>query len=250
MMNDQHEELLKAWEVSWNSKGWKTRVLTIDDAKKHPEFDSVTKELERLGLSPYNRKCYWRWMAMAALDEYGNEGNGAYFMSDYDTIPLELDSDEGLKLIDESKGIFTTYQNHVPCLMQASRSEWDRVLHLLIDSLPEGVDATASDMISLLKVRETLGDETGIIWKDEVQTGFPFQKDSNGEVVIDCLKSKKLAVHLSHNACKEAYWGGFYPDVNMKYGMVGARSEVAALIGQEYSNSCHKQESESIKVVM
>ena len=90
-MNDQHEELLKAWEMSWNSKGWKTRVLTIDDAKKHPEFDSITKELERLGLNPYNRKCYWRWMAMAALDEYGNEGNGAYFMSDYDTIQLDSD---------------------------------------------------------------------------------------------------------------------------------------------------------------
>lgn len=244
--NKGHERMIESWKASWENRGWETRVLTLDDAKAHPEFEKFTAKLERLELNVYEKKCYWRWMAMSSLHGDGYNEEDSYFMSDYDTIPLELDVQRGLALIEESNGMFTAYDNHVPCLMQGTRSEWDRVLHLLFDSLPKSW-TKVSDMLSFLKVRETLGDDAGIIWKSDVQSDFPFQNDKNGEVVISCEKSKKLAVHLSHRACSDAYRNHIYPTKVMDHGILGSRGNVATYIGQEYIEKCEKEDVGSLE---
>merc|ERR1712071_506152 len=67
--------------------GWTPKILTVDDARKHPRFEEYNKMLDDVPLdgysgyrSGYNRLCYLRWLAMAAV--------GGGFMSDYDTVPL------------------------------------------------------------------------------------------------------------------------------------------------------------------
>jgi len=76
-----HMKLMAAWETAWRAKGWETRVLTMDDSRKHPDFKKMDDILARLKVSQYNRRCFFRWLAMAA--------NGGGWMSDYDTFPLK-----------------------------------------------------------------------------------------------------------------------------------------------------------------
>lgn len=61
MTQEGHEQLLQAWEDAWRAVGWETRILT----EKHPEFGTMHKKLASVGVSDYNQRCFWRWLAMA-----------------------------------------------------------------------------------------------------------------------------------------------------------------------------------------
>jgi len=242
MMNDDHDRLVHAWEKSWQDRGWNTKVLTKDDAMKHPDFESQSIMLSGLNLSEYNQKCYWRWMAMASLfDENDPTSGGGGFMSDYDTVPLELDAEMGRELQIANGGKFTSYKNHVPCLVHASRAEWDRVLHLLISVIPEGMHPDASDMIILHKLRYM--EDTDIVWKDTIVSRFPYVKNDEGEVVIDCEQCEnKMAVHLSHHATEIAYFGKTHPTIDMTHGIIGGRAETALRVMEDYREQCEQKE--------
>ena len=242
MMNADHDRLVRAWEKSWQDKGWNTKVLTKDDAMKHPEFESLSIMLRGLALSVYNQKCYWRWMAMASLfDENDPTSGGGGFMSDYDTIPLELNAEMGRELQIANSGKFTSYNNHVPCLIHASRVEWDRVLHLLISVIPEGLHPDASDMIILQKFRYM--EDADIIWKNTIVSRFPYVNNAEGEVVIDCEECEnKMAVHLSHYATVTAYFGKTHPVIDMTHGIIGGRAETALLVMKDYREQCEQKE--------
>lgn len=70
-----HNKLIAAWKSSWENRGWETRILTLDDAKRHPDFDKLEEILQQLDVNDYNRRCFYRWLAMS------NVGGG--WMSDY-----------------------------------------------------------------------------------------------------------------------------------------------------------------------
>lgn len=78
MTQEGHEKLLHAWEDAWQSNGWKTRILTEADAREHPEFKTLHEKLLSVGVSDYNQRCFWRWLAMAV--ESNVDGGG--WMSD------------------------------------------------------------------------------------------------------------------------------------------------------------------------
>jgi len=120
MTKEGHEDLLAAWKKSWEDRGWETVVLTEEDARQHPDFESINQKLQDLDVNAYNRRCYWRWLAIVT--------DGGGWMSDYDVFPLSLNGEMGLAL--EQSGTFTSYAHHVPCLIHASAKEWDRILHL------------------------------------------------------------------------------------------------------------------------
>jgi len=46
MNDDQDVALLKAWRESWEEAGWNTKVLTLDDAKRHSHFDELLEKLQ------------------------------------------------------------------------------------------------------------------------------------------------------------------------------------------------------------
>lgn len=73
MTQEGHENLLHAWEEAWQANGWQTKILTEKDARKHPEFEIMKDKLLKVGVSEYNQRCFWRWLAMA-VDESENGG--------------------------------------------------------------------------------------------------------------------------------------------------------------------------------
>ena len=87
-------------EKAWTDAGWETRVLTLEDAKRSPEFKNVNRRIDRIprgGNAEYERLCYLRYLAMNAV--------GGGWMSDMDTVPTRLSPDIGLP----NAGRFTVY---------------------------------------------------------------------------------------------------------------------------------------------
>ena len=120
------------FDIFFSTAFFVQRILSIKDAESHPEFADIDAKLKEvpLDLSPeYNRACYLRHFAMAAL--------GGGWMSDYDTIPVNMNAKVSKKDL-PNDGRFTTYEGHVPSLIVGSASEWDRVSKAL---LREGIAA-------------------------------------------------------------------------------------------------------------
>ena len=96
-----HNKLIAAWKSSWENRGWETRILTLDDAKKHPDFDKLEGILQQLEVNDYNRRCFYRWLAMVTV--------GGGWMSDYDTFPLrKIEAEVGARL--GRNGKFTSFE--------------------------------------------------------------------------------------------------------------------------------------------
>lgn len=233
MLNSGHELLLTAWEQAWQERGWKTKVLTAEDAKLHPEFSTFESKLKETHLSLYDQKCYWRWFAMAATDSGG-------WMSDYDAFPLEMDANVGSQLAAESNGVFTSFSMHVPCLIYAAREEWDRILHLMLDTIKEDGNRRSSDMQSLIKVGERLGvEESGMIWKDQTYRTFAYSRNEDDQLVVDCetISGLKIA-HLSHRGTLDAYRDKLYPEIDRKLGPINGRGVAAEIFMKDYREQC------------
>ena len=168
---------------------------------------------------------------MAALQDGG-------WMSDYDAFPLELDGTQGLELA--KAPVFTSYSNHVPCLIHASREEWDRILHLMLDSLPEDHGRTATDMQSLIKIGKDIGvEEAGMIWKDETYRTFGYRRNENDELEVKCdeLVGMKVA-HLSHRGTTDAWKQKTYPEIDRELGPMNGRGEAARVFVNDYNAQC------------
>ena len=82
-----------------------TIVLSLEDAKKHPEYAALRARIEKLPLGgnrEYDMACYLRWLAMV--------GAGGGWMSDYDAVPLRFSPPPALP----NGGAFTGFEGHVP----------------------------------------------------------------------------------------------------------------------------------------
>ncbi len=135
-----HQRLLQAWESSWKESGWETRILTMDDAKKHKDFDKLAEMMNRFHVDEYNRRCFYRWLAMAEIGGW---------MSDYDTFPLNFSAEVGSKLA--QYGQFTSLEGVVPSLIQANKQEWERIIQIMMELLElrkDDDESFISDMVS------------------------------------------------------------------------------------------------------
>jgi hypothetical protein len=231
MSNWGHQQLLKAWEASWQARGWETRILTKKDAENHPDFDLLQNKLWKLGVGEYNQRCFWRWLAMVAV--------GGGWMSDYDVFPLGLDSEVGLEIGEDDT--FKSFLLHVPCLLHASAPEYDRIIHLMIDILPDERYETVSDMRSLLHLDQWRG-RSGMKWSDDV-THIIYKRNEEGWQWIDCeLGKSKLAVHLSHRECDIGYKEGRYPELEKMpkdmHEAIGRRYDAALQLMDDYKDKC------------
>ncbi len=63
---EDYIDLVKLWEESWAMQGWRTAVLTDEDAVTHPLYseniDSI-QNLPTLNNKKYELSCYLRWFA-------------------------------------------------------------------------------------------------------------------------------------------------------------------------------------------
>ena len=255
MTDDSHQKLIDVWSKSWQDAGFDTRVLTKEDAMKHPEFEWHHKKLLELGVNDYNQLCFWRWIAMAAIKDECQDGG---WMSDYDTFPLSLTAEEALEI--EMIPGFKSYSKHVPNLIHSDSEHWIKLLRKLVrppdmvrrnqdQTLPERQKSLVTDMLALkdvTKVDEN-GDfvdrDTGITVFEYESTGMIYTRDeTSGNLVIDCEQGMKNKVsHLSHGECRRALDAGTYTPLEGEVNednYVDRRPEAAIKMIEDFHSTC------------
>ena len=150
---DDELALVAAWEAAWQSAGWRTKVLTMEDAKRHFQYDELWPLIDAMPLIQYDKLCYLRWLAMGAA--------GGGWMSDYDTVPLRGSLERAVDL--SYRPTFTVYGQNlsgdaVPALLSGSASEWNRMVNALVRLGPTAVETVGkfpfpSDMYSLMSLQ-------------------------------------------------------------------------------------------------
>lgn len=178
---------------------------------------------------------------MAAGDK---EKEGGGWMSDYDTFPMGLSAEEGLDIA--SKPGFKSYSYHVPCIIHASREEWDKVLQIIINIIPSEGKLPGNDLVSdmnlLLHAYWRFGKKAmGISMWRRGAIGFPYTKSENGELVVRCNVARIAKVfHLSHHDCERAYDENIYPQLDglRKSDVFERRSEAAIAVIRDYASQC------------
>lgn len=120
--------LLEDFKAAWSEMGWEPRVITLEDAKRHPKYWQFEHDLRQVPLEHPNkptersRMLYLRWLAMAAV--------GGGWMAEVDTIPLRPPIPSDAKL-----GKFHVYEGPgLPTLMKGSEGEWTRMAELLVQT--------------------------------------------------------------------------------------------------------------------
>ena len=194
--------MLKVWKDEWAAAGFKTNILNLSDARKHPYFKTMEPVVEELFPDDiYNRFCFYRYLAMA--------WNGGGWMSDIDTYPTNFPIDEGLNLPNEGK--FTSFQGFVPSLISASGDEWERVAKLMIEDIPTSKQSFKSDMMILYDLMTQDSHDIDFKW-----AGFEFVSKPHDILTnkgdIDCKRSGKgRAIHMSHFSMAKIFGAGLYP---------------------------------------
>lgn len=105
-------ELIDLWKISWSRQGYEPIVLNLQDAKRHPYFDTLNTEMRRIfneitgkQITDYGMSCWFRWLAYAAQAEE------KFYVSDYDAInlnfPIRKPNDK-LHLMDEDCPFFAS----------------------------------------------------------------------------------------------------------------------------------------------
>jgi len=211
-----NNELLEAWNKTWDDAGWKTRILTMEDAYAHDGYVRLKKLISGQSVSTYNKMCFYRWLAMANVVPK----NGGW-MSDMDTFPLYINPDVGWVI--PNRGKFTCHDGHVPALLSGSKSEWNRMAGLIMDTWNEH-DEKYTDMLVLRSVQMKYGPK-------EVHVVGGMRNFAPGYLYksvgfADCsMYRKRLAVHFSHASNRNCFYGGWleaeltemYPEANLTY---------------------------------
>lgn len=91
----KQNELIDLWKISWSRQGYKPIVLNLEDAKKHPYFETLNSEMRRIFneitgrvICDYGMSCWVRWLA------YATQPNEKFYVSDYDAINLNFPTTE------------------------------------------------------------------------------------------------------------------------------------------------------------
>lgn len=185
------EKQLIVWSNLWKKAGFKPIVLTMEDAKKHPDYEKYSKAIATSGNlyeGGYEHMCFMRWLAMAA------HGNGGW-MADIDLFPMGITPGEGFSLPND--GRFTSSDLHVPSLLSGSPEEWRRMSTAILDYGIERIKTTQdyTDMFAMMHMYEEYPNT--YIQENRVWRGLPYK--SKG--VMDCQAIRNnIAVHLSHRS--------------------------------------------------
>jgi len=228
------DDLLEAWKEEWTKAGFEARVLTLEDAKRHPYFKEMEKVVKPMFQNGYDAMCFYRWLAMGA--------SGGGWMSDYDTFPTNFPMNEAVDL--PNGGGFTSFESHVPCLVSGSEEEWNRVSKLLVEAIPRVPYKLKSDMHSFVQLKDEK--EHNIEFRsarENIREGFPYK--SKLEYLhpreVDCkIMSKGRAIHMSHRYTHEAFKEGLLPLIQVKgyQDAVRKRGQCARIFLNDWRDQC------------
>lgn len=135
-------QLLKVWQDCWQSKGWKTVVLTREDAKKNPRYQEY---YDRFMLYPttnsrkYEMACFLRWVAMEMIGGYH---------CDFDVMNYGFKGEHGDMLTFYSKYL-------VPAMVWGRKEDYSYMLDVMMNYDYEGKEHV-SDQNLLVDVVDSL----------------------------------------------------------------------------------------------
>lgn len=201
--------LITEWKAAWKAAGWHPIVLTLEDAKKHDQYNDYAPKLNKIpmlgvdglgGTVIYNQLCFLRWLAVASA--------GGGYLCDYDVFPVS-----GAPVTQEiapHTGNFTVYcrikhSKHagIPCLMSGRKDEWTRMAYALLEDgdTNAGTESMWSDMLALIDMRN---DNAYSIYDAVLEGQEVLLK--RGWTAADCnMTASKEAIHFSHEALKLGY---------------------------------------------
>ena len=109
---DEQDKLIELWKISWSHQGYEPIVLNLEDAKKHPYFETLNTEMRRIykeitnnEISEYGMSCWFRWLA------YATEPDEKFYVSDYDAINVNFpvtEPNDKLHLMDDACPFFAS----------------------------------------------------------------------------------------------------------------------------------------------
>lgn len=233
-MSDSADRLmLQHWERYWRKVGWEPKILTMDDARRHPQFERFDEalDLDKINFGIYDKLCMLRWLAIAAV--------GGGFLADYDVFPIRNVNYDGIKL--PYNGKLTVYEQAlnggIPCLISGTYQEYDRVSELILEStLTRGVNEPFwSEMLALFDIYRN--DPEAFLTKQGVLRGEKaLDSDRKFPHEDDCWKLAKnhWVVHFSHDAILHAKDHGNIP----KASTFNSRPDVLEGFLNQWSNRC------------
>lgn len=231
MTNKDDRVLLETWSAAWRAAGWEPKILVLDDAQKHPDYEKYKDSLKENTDGVYNQMCYIRWLAMAA--------NGGGWMCDYDVFPIPLSSkylqphhDHDHDLPHDGK--LTVYEftreGGVPSLISGTAEEWDRMAHAVIEkSFDKSIH---SDMFAIMNIHQT--DPEAFILANKVLKGHVAMKEVKITTSLCMMWFGYGAIHFSHFSIgvgKDS--GRLGPDANPS-----SRSQIASDWMEEWIQVC------------
>lgn len=192
-------DILQAWKDAWSAMGYIPRVLTLEDARRHPDYESYSEILDKkvpLGSNKeYDKACYLRWLAMAT--------SGGLLMSDFDTVPLTPPQPGDLVPPER----FTFHQGFIPSFLKGTPEQWTTIAHAILEEAthPDRADlGLYSDMLALRElIKNPDTQELFHVMKPEtVQNAMPFlEVEENPISKAECRAIAKLrAVHFQHRS--------------------------------------------------
>jgi len=258
------KDLLEVWETFWSDSGWEPVVLTLGDAKRHPDYKKHIRTLEdsvQFGdnRDKYNYLCFVRWLAMAA--------SGGGLLADYDTFPLKLPANHALP----NNGSFTGHAGFVPNLMSGSASEWNRMSKLLFNTFSEHNkkinEAAGSNKKKQSSFYSDLYATKDLLESSKLKQQPPFIAMSRTAQVDDfyvdelldpqtkwrrldpydfknkcVLSNDYVAIHFSHYSCSKMWFcrEGSHQDLDGVYVEKLRRSEIARKWLDSWKVQCQK----------
>lgn len=206
-LSKDEDAVLEFWKDEWFNAGFDPIVLTLEDAKRNPYFVEVEEILAPLhGSTGYGSLCFYRYLAMAMVE-------GWAMMATHDTFPTNMRP--GIRFFRNRMPVFTIYDES--SLMIGPGSEWDRVSHLLIETIPnipEGMSKTVSNALMILEEEGMKSPnekkKIGILFHHDktVMKGFRYRPP--GKVACAAME-RGLVNHISPDVAKQAVTDGSFP---------------------------------------
>lgn len=228
MGEDDDARLLNAWSDAWSEAGWEPRVISLEDAMTHPEYENIDMILsqDHMPFGFYDKLCFMRWLAMAAV--------GGGWMSDYDTFPLTKNPFAGDGENLPNDGRFTLYDKiqragAVPSLASGSKIEYERIMDLLLkNTLQYGLkEKFWTDMYAFIDIATR--DRGAYLIQSHVMKGrnaFSFWKRTYTTSRCEGARGDEWAVHFPHTSIKHAALSGFLDELGLPT-HVKNRAEIA-----------------------
>jgi hypothetical protein len=209
MLDDDDDMLLAFWKEMWSQAGWKTVLLTLEDARHHPKYDEWNTKLVTLNMDVFSCVLWHRWMAMAT--------RGRWY-ADYDVLPL-LHVDFWLKrptTMLPNDGRMTIHDIMSPSLASGSAEQWALTLQALLEdakhhtSPNEGQQTFWTDslaMNSYIKNNNGGGKTSPKTGGKAVKMPYDVKDPVATNYSVPCsviLKSNKWAVHFGPGNLQKA----------------------------------------------